>query len=125
MELGFERKYDFCIRRSENRRKKEETITFLIDNKVYQKLEYDWYMIVAIEKADKVEKDRHLLTGKLIIAYKHAIRVAYNHNLDESLAQKWWHPSNKDTISGIQGYIDSIKQKMEEQQKQFEDECES
>lgn len=122
MEKGFEIKYDFCIRKSENRKTGIETITFLIDDRVYKKLEYDWYMIVAIEKADKVKKDRHLLTGKLIIAYKHAIRVAYNHNLDKSLAQKWWHPKNKDTITGIQGYIDIIKQKMEEQQKQFEDE---
>jgi ribosomal protein S17E len=122
MELGYEIKYDFCIRKSDNRRSKEETITFLMDERVYKKRENDWYMIVAIEKADKVKKDRHLLTGKLIIAYKHAIRVAYNHNLDKSLAQKWWHPSNKDTISGIQGYIDQIKQKMEAQEKQFEDE---
>lgn len=122
MELGFERKYDFCIRRSENRFTGEETITFLHDNKTYPKYKQDWYMIVAIEKADKVKTNRHLLTGKLLIAYRHAIREAYNHDLDKSMHQQWAHPSNQNTIAGIQGFIDRINKKKEEQEKQFRDE---
>ncbi|WP_277016482.1 hypothetical protein [Flavobacterium lindanitolerans] len=122
MELGFERKYDFCIRRSENRFTGEETITFLHDNTVFKKHDYDWYMTVAIEKADKVKTNRHLLTGKLLIAYRHAIREAYNHDLDKSMHQQWAHPSNQNTIAGIQGFIDRINKKKEEQEKQFRDE---
>lgn len=120
MELGYEIRNDFCIRKTENRIKGNETISFILDNKVYEKHRVDWYMDVAISKADKVKKDRHLLTGKLIIAYRHAIREAYNHNLDKSLYQRWAHPSNKNTIKGIQDFIDRIKAKKAKQDEEFE-----
>lgn len=120
MELGYERRNDFCIRKSENRIKGEETISFLIDNIIYKKHDYDWYMTVAIEKADKVKNDRHLLTGKLLIAYRHAIREAYNHNLDKSMHQKWAHPNNRNTIKGIKDFIDRINTRKAKQDEEIE-----
>lgn len=44
--------------------------------------DYDWYLIVALEKADKVSMDRHLLTRELLLNYRNAIREGYNHQLD-------------------------------------------
>lgn len=119
MELGYKIENDFCIRVSENRFKGEEMITFLHDKKEFKKYDYDWYMSVALEKADKVTKDRHQLTGKLIIAYRHAIREAYNHNLDKSMYQQWAHPSNRNTIAGIRGFIDKIAKIKEKQLNEF------
>ena len=88
----------------------KETITFKQpDLFVYQKYEYDWYMAVALEKSDKVSKDRHLLTAELIISYRYAIREGYNHGLDAALQNQYDYPRNRNTIQGIQGYIDRIK----------------
>ena len=78
-------------------------------NLIYEKEEYDWYMTVALEKIDKVNKDRHLLTSELILNYRWAIREGYNHELDSSLKNKYDYPRNQNTVKGIQNYIDKIK----------------
>jgi len=86
-----------------------EKITFkLPEEKVYEKPEYDWYMTVALEKADKVTEDRHLLTGDLIIAYRNAIREGYQHTLDPHLRNEYDYPRNRNTIKGIQSYINKM-----------------
>ena len=88
----------------------KETITFKRPSPtVYEKEDYDWYMAVALEKADKVAKDRHLLTAELLLGYRWAIREGYNHRLDPALQRQYDHPRNQNTIKGIQGYIDRIK----------------
>lgn len=87
-----------------------ETITFKQPQPVvYQKAEYDWYMTVALEKVDKVTKDRHLLTAELILNYRWAIREGYNHQLDSALRKQYDYPRNQNTVKGIQGYIERIK----------------
>ena len=87
-----------------------ETITFKQPTTVvYQKEEHDWYMAVALEKADKVTRDRHLLTAELIISYRWAIREGYNHQLDKALQRQYDYPRNQNTVKAIQGYIDRIK----------------
>lgn len=73
--------------------------------------DYDWYIIVALEKADKVKEDRHLLTSSLLLQYRNAIREGYQHQLDPNLENKWAYPRNKNTISGIQSYINRIFKK--------------
>jgi len=87
-----------------------ETITFKQPSiRVYEKYEYDWYMAVALEKSDEVRTDRHLLTAELLLSYRYAIREGYNHGLDEDLKREYDHPRNRNTVNGIQGYIDRIK----------------
>lgn len=87
----------------------DETITFKIpEAKVYQKHGYDWYMTVALEKSDLVKEDRHLLTYDLIIAYRYAIREGYNHQLDSALQKQYDYPRNRNTVKGIQSYIEKI-----------------
>ena len=76
---------------------------------VYDKAEYDWYMTVALEKVDKVNQDRHLLTAELILSYRWAIREGYNHQLDSALKNQYDYPRNQNTVKGITGYIDRIK----------------
>jgi hypothetical protein len=78
-------------------------------NTIYEKLEYDWYMTVALEKVDKVTQDRHLLTSKLILRYRWAIREGYNHELDHNLKNKYDYPRNQNTVRGIQIYIERIE----------------
>ena len=96
-----EREVNFTLR---------ETITFKQPATViYQKEEHDWYMAVALEKADKVTRDRHLLTAELIISYRWAIREGYNHQLDKALQRQYDYPRNQNTVKAIQGYIDRIK----------------
>jgi len=75
----------------------------------FPKMDYDWYIIVALEKADKVSVDRHLLTKELIVSYRWAIREGYQHQLDGNLKREYDYPRNQNTIKGIQGYIDKIK----------------
>lgn len=88
----------------------EETITFkLPEPAVYEKPDYDWYMTVALEKSDKVVDDRHLLTKELLVGYRNAIREGYNHDLDPALQCAYDYPRNRNTVKGIQGYIDKIK----------------
>lgn len=87
----------------------EETITLkLPEPQVYEKEMYDWYMTVALEKVDKVKEDRHLLTANLIMSYRWAIREGYNHMLDPHLRNHYDQPRNKNTVKGIQSYIDRI-----------------
>ena len=88
----------------------KETITLKQPKPVvYEKAEYDWYMTVALEKVDKVTQDRHLLTSELILGYRWAIREGFNHQLDSALQNQYDYPSNRNTVKGIQGYIDRIK----------------
>jgi len=85
------------------------TITFHYpDLTEFIKHDYDWYIIVALEKADKVKSDRHLLTRELILEYRWAIREGFRHGLDPDLKCKFDHPRNQNTIKGIQGYINRI-----------------
>jgi hypothetical protein len=76
---------------------------------IYQKEEYDWYMTVALEKVDKVTQDRHLITSKMILEYRWAIREGFNHQLDSALQNRYDYPRNQNTVKGIQSYIDRIK----------------
>ena len=88
----------------------KEKITFKQPSLVvYEKSEYDWYMTVALEKIDKVTKDRHLLTSELILNYRDAIREGYNHNLDLAIQNQYDHPRNHNTVKGIQNYIIRIQ----------------
>ncbi len=88
----------------------KETITFkLPEPKVYNKHESDWYMTVALEKSDLVKEDRHLLTYELLVSYRWAIREGFNHQLDTTLRNQYDYPRNRNTVKGIQGYIDRIK----------------
>ena len=88
----------------------KETITLKQPKPVvYEKAEYDWYMAVALEKVDKVTQDRHLLTSELILGYRWAIREGFNHQLDPSLQNQYDYPRNRNTVKGIQGYVDLIK----------------
>lgn len=81
----------------------------------FAQLKYDWYILVALEKADQVVQDRHLLTKSLLLQYRWAIREAYQHQLDPTMTSAWSHPRNRNTIKGIQSYIDNIKKKSEVQ----------
>jgi hypothetical protein len=96
----------------------EETITFKLPKPyVYEKPEYDWYMAVALEKSDLVTKDRHLLTSDLLIEYRWAIREGYNHGLDSALQRHYDYPRNRNTVKGIQGYINKIKKASDDEMK--------
>lgn len=89
---------------------KEEIITFKLPKAyTYNQHDYDWYMAVALEKSDLVTEDRHLLTSDLLITYRWAIREGYNHELDPNLKNRYDFPRNRNTVKGIQGYIDRIK----------------
>lgn len=83
----------------------------------YKKHSYDWYIVVALEKADKVVKDRHLLTGELLLKYRWAIREGFNHVLDPHLRNPFDHPRNRNTIEGIQSYIKKIEKASDEEMK--------
>lgn len=100
---------DFVKRVRKKRFKLEQTITFKNGGGTFEQHDYDWYIQVAIEKADKVKEDRHLLTRELILGYRWAIREGYNHQLDPALRNQYDYPRNHNTIKGIQGYIDRIK----------------
>lgn len=98
----------------------EETITFKRPKTyVYNKPAYDWYMAVALEKSDQVKEDRHLLTSDLLIEYRWAIREGYNHELDPALKRDYDYPRNRNTVKGIQGYIDRIKKASEDEMKKI------
>jgi len=66
-------------------------------------------MVVALEKVDKVTEDRHLLTSELILNYRWAIREGFNHMLDSNLTNQYDHPRNRNTVKGIENYVDRIK----------------
>lgn len=97
---------------------KTEIITFNNPEKSeYTKHEYDWYIVVALEKADQVKIDRHLLTRELLLSYRWAIREGYNHQLDTNLKNRYDYPRNRNTIEGIKGYISLIQKRSEEEMK--------
>lgn len=85
-------------------------IVFMHHPQEYIAQQYDWYMHVALEKAEKVTANRHLLTRDLLIQYRNAIREGFNHQLDKSLKNRWDYPNNRNTIEGIQGYIKRIQE---------------
>lgn len=121
MDKSFKIEKDFYIRESEDRFTGIETITFNYPTPVkFEKAEYDWYIMVALEKADKVKVDRHLLSSGLLLKYRWAIREGYNHSLDPNLNQRWAHPRNKYTVQGIQGYIDRITKASDDEMKNLE-----
>ena len=97
---------------------KNETITFNYPEKsVFVRSDYDWYLVVALEKADQVKNDRHLLTRELLLSYRWAIREGYNHQLDSALKKRYDFPRNRNTIKGIRGYIERIEKASEEEMK--------
>ncbi|WP_372934963.1 hypothetical protein [Mariniphaga sediminis] len=101
---------DFYKRESEEQFSKEELITFKHpEPSTYEVREYDWYILIAIEKAEKVKENRHLLTRDLLLSYRWAIREGFNHMLDPHLKNRWDAPRNRNTIEGIMGYIARIK----------------
>lgn len=88
----------------------KETITFKQpEARLYEKHESDWYMQIALEKSDMVKEDRHLLTYDLLVSYRWAIREGFNHQLDKTLKNPYSFPRNRNTIKGIEGYIDKIQ----------------
>jgi len=107
---------DFYIRTKEELMAKVAKITFKHPTpSEFPQHEYDWYLTVALEKADKVSVDRHLLTRDLLLNYRWAIREGYNHQLDPSLKNRFDYPNNRNSIKGIQGYIDRIKKFSEQE----------
>ena len=74
---------------------------------------------MALEKADKVSMDRHLLTRELLLNYRNAIREGYNHQLDPALDGRFSYPRNKNTIQGIKSYIERIFKKQDEIRKEM------
>ncbi len=110
-----ERKVEFTL---------EETVTFKRfsnpELEVYEQRGYDWYMSVALEKSDKVKKDRHLLTADLLLSYRWAIREGYNHMLDPNLRKQYDEPRNHNTIDGIKAYIKKIEKASDEEMKQYQ-----
>ncbi len=89
---------------------KGRLIKFKHEAREYQAARHDWYMLVALEKAELVKSDRHLLTSSLLIQYRNAIREAYNHDLEGPMKQ-WQHPKNHNSIEGIRSYIRRIGEK--------------
>lgn len=107
-------------REREHEFSKKETITFKIPHEFnYIIADYDWYMCVALEKSDLIKEDRHLLTGELLINYRCAIREGFNHELDPALKKAYDFPRNKNTVQGIQKYIEKIQKAQEKQQQGF------
>lgn len=104
---------DVYKRESEQQFSKEETITFKRFSKqefqVYNQRDYDWYMVIALEKSDKVKDERHLLTADLLISYRWAIREGFNHMLDPNLRNWYDEPRNRNTVQGIKNYIAKIQ----------------
>ena len=100
---------DVYKRETKERFALEETITLKNPNPTtYEKRDYDWYMIIALEKSDKVKEDRNLLTADLLMEYRWAIREGYNHCLDPNLRNRFDEPRNRNTIQGIKNYIAKI-----------------
>jgi hypothetical protein len=72
------------------------------------------------KKADQVKLDRHLLTSELLLSYRWAIREGYNHMLDPHLRSAYDYPRNRNTVKGIQGYIDLIQKRSDAEMKSIE-----
>lgn len=107
---------DVYKREEEKRFSKEEVITFKHPTpSSFQKADYDWYIIVALEKADKVTSNRSQLTRELLLSYRWAIREGYQHQLDPAIRNPYDQPRNKNTIEGIKGYIEKIQKASEKE----------
>ncbi len=101
---------------------KEMLITFKFPGmSTFEKHDYDWYITVALEKADQVRADRHLLTRDLLLQYRWAIREGYQHQLDPNLNKQFAYPRNKNTVQGIEGYIALISKKSQAEMAGFEE----
>jgi len=99
--------YDFAsvVRYYENA---TAIVCFIKDEKGdFVEREFGWYLDIAIQKLDAVQKDRHLITLSLVVQYANAIRQAYQRNIIKSSYGK---PRNKNTIKAVKAYI----RKMEE-----------
>jgi len=107
---GHKKIRDFYIHTWELIGDNKSTIQFIYEPKDFQVEYWDWYIIVALEKADKVKENREQLTSSLLLAYRWAIRECYNHQLD-SYMNRYDYPRNKNTIEGIKGYIKLIELK--------------
>lgn len=100
---------------------RKEKITFWYPNpKMFIKEEYDWYIIVALEKVDRIKEDRHLITYDLVMKYRWAIREGYNHELDANLNNQYDHPRNQNTIKGVQNYIKRIARASDSELKNYQ-----
>jgi hypothetical protein len=114
---------DVYKRESEEQFSKEETITFKRFSKPelqgYKQRDYDWYMVIALEKSDKVKDERHLLTADLLISYRWAIREGYNHQLDPNLRNSYDEPRNRNTVQGIKNYIAKIEKLSDAEMAQY------
>ena len=113
---------DFYSRHWKSFGAKESLIKFKHEPQEYTAHDYDWYITVAISKANEVKEDRHLLTSKLLLEYRWAIREGFNHMLDPNLKNRYDHPRNRNTIQGIQGYIDLIKKRSDKEMADLEKE---
>lgn len=112
----WKREEDFYIREWNPLKGKGGTVTFKHGpSEPFEYGDYDWYIIVALEKADKLTADRHLLTQELIMRYRWAIREGYNHQLDPNLKKQYDYPRNQNTIKGILGYIAKIEKASDEE----------
>ena len=105
---------DFYIQSWESFGAKESKIQFTYEPKEFVVADYDWYIIVALEKVDKVTVNREQLTSSLLMAYRWAIREGYNHQLDRNLQNRYDYPRNRNTIEGIKNYIKLIERKSKE-----------
>ncbi len=78
---------------------------FIIDSegvfKEYPVEEYDWYITRAIEKLDKLKRDRDKLNFSLAIRFRNAIRENFNHTLNYSYV----HLNN---VKAIESFIKSV-----------------
>lgn len=120
MEKSGQLEKDFYIRAWAVPFSGEETITFKYpahDVKTYEKHKSDWYILVALQKADQVKFDRHLLTGELLLRYRWAIREGYNHQLDPQIKNQYDYPRNQNTVRGIELYIARIEKASEAEMK--------
>jgi hypothetical protein len=111
---------DFYSRHWKSFGAKESLIKFKHNPKEYTAGDYDWYITVALEKADKVTVNRNLLTSDLLLRYRWAIREGFNHQLDPSLKNRFDYPRNRNTIEGIQNYIKLIERKSDEEMADLE-----
>jgi hypothetical protein len=80
----------------------------------------DWYLVVAIEKCDKIKDNRQFINYELIGSYRLAIREGYNHQLDPNLKKEFDYPRNQNTILGVESYIALIKQRSDKEMKELE-----
>ena len=101
---------DFYKRHTDNVTTKVYTITFKFpEESEFIQEAHDWYLTAALEKADNVPKDRHLLTRELLLQFRGAIREAYQHQLDFSMKRQYNHPNCRNTIQAIRNYIERIR----------------